>query len=236
MMTLIVRSERCETHPKLVNVHWHAAATKTGVVRVTVEPDVSDIAVAAELGAVHWLLTEKHVLGKDRTGNGIKLVFSRGAVKKLLRKESAKHDLAIYARHLMTRFKNATIEVSKDAFEHAQELILDHWVMQGPQDVRVFSPRIGWVNITTHSIEQYANHSNSGPILDPYPSLVRRLKNPDLIPYIPPKRVLEHKLAKYGPNQEFWTHPSDSTTYTVVPQDDGSKTLVTVSHSARWNA
>lgn len=45
-------------------------------------------------------------------------------------------------------------------------------------------------------MEKYADCSNSGPIRYPYPSLVRRVTNPQLIPYTPPKHVLEHKLKK----------------------------------------
>lgn len=230
MMTLRVRSEPCVDNPSpsCIDVHWRTGATKSGVVRVTVVPKLSDPAVAAELGAVHWLLTEKNVLGEGRTGNGLKIVFSRGAVKKLLRKDSDKFDLAVYARYLMTRFEKAKLEVDKDPIEHAPDPARDEILLDEPARTMVLSPRMGWVEITAHAIEQYVERSNSGAVNNAYASLARRLENPMLQKVDVPERVLRHKRIKHQTDQEIWRHPDDTTHYTLVPRDDGTKVLVTV--------
>jgi len=39
---------------------------------------------------------------------------------------------------------------------------------------------------------------------------------------------LRHKRIKHQTDQEIWRHPDDTTHYTLVPREDGSKILVTV--------
>lgn len=230
MMTLRVRSEPCPDtpSPSCIDVHWFTGATKSGVVRVTIVPEVSDPAVAAELAAAHWLLTEKCVLGADRTGSGLKLVFSRGAVKKLVRKDSGKYDLAVWARYLITRFEKAKLEIDKDPIEHAPEPLHDSLVMEGPPRPLMHSPKIGWFDVTEHALERYVDRSNCGTINHAWPSMQRRLANPDLKMVDLPEDVLRRKKLKHGADQEIWRHPDDTTHYVFVPNPDGTKVLVTV--------
>lgn len=225
-MTLQVFSRASDTEKGLVDVHWRVGG-KTGLVKTRVVDDVSDQVVAAELAATHWLLTGKAVMGRDRTGHGLRLVFSRGAVKKLVRKDSTKRDLAIYARYLTTRFEKARIDVEKEPIEHGEDLVLDDLLVEGPPRILFFSPCIGWLEVTTHAIERYVERPNSGEISKAWASLTRRLSSPDFCQVDLPPEVLARKKIKHQDGQEVWKHPWDTMHYVVVPKADGTKMLVT---------
>jgi hypothetical protein len=209
-------------------VHWCTGATKSGIVRVTIVPPVSDVGVAAELAAVNYLLLQKCVLGENRTGVGIKLVFSRGAVKKLVRKDSSKYDLTIWARYLSTRFRDSVLEVDKEPIKHAAEPPLDVIKVEAPPKAQMFSPKVGWFEVTIHALERYMSRSNCGVITRAWSSMQRRMLNPDLVPAKIPETVLSWKKIKHGSGQEIWKHPDDTMHYVFVPSDDGSKIMVTV--------
>ncbi len=96
--------------PCVFDTYWMTGLKAKGRVRLTV-PEMDDPLTAAELAAINYLLTVKNVAGQDKSGTGLRIWVSRGAIKKLLRESSAKAYLVPYANFLRTRFLGAAIEV-----------------------------------------------------------------------------------------------------------------------------
>lgn len=143
--------------PCVYRVRWMTGLDTKGIVLVTVSDDIDDGKVAAELAVARWLLEVHNVCGHDKTGAGLVLYFSAGAVKKLARGESAKNWLARYAHFLRTRFYGAEIAVENrdhdwTSFE-AEPLSLDATT----REIDLLDMRgAGRVELTAHAIEQYA--------------------------------------------------------------------------------
>lgn len=228
MMTLTVLTTPIPDTTNAFRVTWKTGGTRSGLVNVTMHADVSDPLIAAELYAAHWLLTIKEVLGSKRSGTGVKIVFSRGAVKKLIRKDSSKVDLAIYARYLTTRFDKAVLEVSKDVFELTDTASEDAIHVNEPPQTLVDAGNLGTIEISEHAIDRYVERSNSGEISNAWPSLLKRLANKEMRQVTLSDELLRKKKAKYQAGQEIWKHPDDTTHYVVVRNNVGVGTLVTV--------
>lgn len=143
--------------PVTYRVKWMTGLDKKGVVLVTVPPQIEDAKVVAELSAARWLLEQKSVCGHDKTGAGLEIFVSAGAIKKLARGGSAKTYLLRYAHFLRTRFVGAEITVENrepDWIDFSCE-VRDTIVATSEVEhleLRGFGP----VEITSHAIEKYA--------------------------------------------------------------------------------
>ncbi|MDX7526908.1 hypothetical protein SJ358_25290, partial [Enterobacter hormaechei] len=79
--------------------------------------------IAAELYAIHHLLSVKEMMGSNRSGNGLQIRVSKGAIKKLQKQRSTQHSLYSLTRFLLTRYQEAQISVEKrdDWLSHSFE-------------------------------------------------------------------------------------------------------------------
>lgn len=110
-ITLNVRTER-EAMDSYYSVHW-STTKNAGIVPVRMDVDSSDGLILAEIWGLRHLLITKEILGNDRTGEGLTLNISCGAIKKLLLRKSSKKELIRHAIWLRTRFSDATIQCPK---------------------------------------------------------------------------------------------------------------------------
>ena len=142
-------------------VRWMTGTDKKGIVRVSV-PDASDDGhLVAELGAARYLLEAQHVCGHDKTGAGLELVFSAGAIKKLARRSSARTGLVRYAHFLQTRFIGASILVENRApdwidFDDAAPQA----IVARPDIERLTLHGFGAIEMTAHALEKYIERFN----------------------------------------------------------------------------
>lgn len=225
------------SHPDGTPAHrvfWRVGG-RIGVVDIVMATklDISDPTTAAELRAIQYILSDKEAMGANRTGKGIILDVSRGAVRKLKLGTSNKADLTPYATFLNTRYHEVSIEVSKKASWVPASLveITEHDQIQvdGPRPESVDTPRMGRVVVTKHAIEQYENRFSEGELSRTWVSLTKRLQNPELAQIILPPRVLKHKLISYRDNAAtIWRHPDGTLHFAVVDGPNGTKVLVTV--------
>jgi hypothetical protein len=231
-------SHTLHTHITTITQHayrvfWRVGG-RIGVIEITLEPDLelSDQATAAELAAIQHLLSDKEIMGANRTGKGVILNVSRGAIRKLKIGSSSKADLTPYAVFLNTRYHEAVIEVGKKApwvptaiegLEHV------HLNVSGPRYETINTPCMGRVVVTKHAIEQYEDRFCEGDLSRTWVSLTKRLQNPELAPIVLPPRVLKHKLMSYGDKAAtIWRHPDGTLHFAVVDDPSGTRVLVTV--------
>lgn len=224
------------SHPNGISAHrvfWRVGG-RIGIVDIVMATklELSDPATAAELMAIQHILSDKEAMGANRTGKGIILDVSRGAVRKLKLGTSNKADLTPYAAFLNTRYHEAKIEVSKKTSWVPVSLeVAEHDQLQvdGPLPESVDTPRMGKVVVTKHAIEQYENRFSEGELSRTWASLTKRLQNPELAPIVLPPRVLKHKLMSYGDKAAtIWRHPDGTLHFAVVDDPSGTKVLVTV--------
>ncbi len=207
---------------------------RVGRIRVEFRADrsLSDLGTAAELAAVQFLLSDKEVMGSNRTGKGIILDVSRGAIRKLKHGTSNKKDLAPYAAFLVTRYHEATITVAKKATwipGEIDQVEHDELVVEGPRFESVDTPRMGRITVTKHAIEQYEERFSEGDLTRTWASLVKRLQNAELSPVALPPKVEKHKARLYGDRTaRAWRHPDGTLHFVVAENEDGSRSLITV--------
>lgn len=217
MNILTTICKRHETTPNLFHVFWRNGSKKQGVLLISVEAQVNDREIAAELSALQWLLGHRSVFGVTQTGKGLQLTVSSGAIKKMVMainrtgalkpSDISKQHLFPYARFLGHRFVGMDIEVSKD----------DSWIMPRSQnDIEELTitealpeviniPAIGQVEITNHAIEQYSARLASADASDLWRLLSQmvngKLRRPNL-----GSEYEKFKALKYGEAGELWVN------------------------------
>ena len=235
MMILTTVSEKVsETEAR---VFWRVGTKKKGILDVTLDFAHEESALLGELVAIQHLLFAKKVLDREPgSGQGYKLVVSKGAIRKLALGKSSKKFASKFAGFLTNRMKGVTIEVSQ-SYEFMPSL--DECEPESIGGERqgyaktfdeVETPAMGCVKVTKHAVEQYEARITSGSPKKPWASLVNRLKHPELRIQPLDAKVLAHKARKYGrsDNVEAWGHPTSSFIYLVIREDNGERFLVTV--------
>jgi len=91
---------------------------------------------------------------------------------------------------------------------------------------------MGKVSITKHAIDRYKLRLSTGELRDPWKSLSKRIKHPELKKIVIPERIRMRKLASYafknGGVGEIWKHPDSLTHFVVSGEVNGIRHLVTV--------
>ncbi len=148
---------RATENPTVFDTFWMTGLNAKGRVRVEVSA-MHDPKIAAELAVMQYLLEEKEVCGRDKTGAGLQLTVTFGAIRKLLRADSSKETLAPYAAFLRTRFIGASVQV-----ENRKLGWVDGKCDEQRDDLGVAEPNkpklevggYGQVELTGHAVEQY---------------------------------------------------------------------------------
>lgn len=99
-------------------VYWKTGLRRGGELKVDLGEQYDKLPeqqkpIAAELYAIHHLLSVKEVMGSNRSGNGLQIRVSKGAIKKLQKQRSTQHSLYSLTRFLLTRYQEAQISVEK---------------------------------------------------------------------------------------------------------------------------
>jgi len=160
MNTLYVTTR--PTHPErphTFDVRWMTGKDKQGIFEVTVPDGADDPRIIAELAVLRHLILEREILGPSRTGNGLRFVVSAGAIKKLMREDSAKAYLAPYALFLRTRLLGVVVEVDHKAnwasdAETRRELL----VVEEPPAECISIAGYGEVQVRAHVLERIQQH------------------------------------------------------------------------------
>ncbi|WP_027149569.1 hypothetical protein [Methylobacter tundripaludum] len=73
-----------------------------------------DRLAAAEVIAIRYLLGEENIFNANRTGINLKIMVSKGAIKKMAKQSTQKINLYEYGYPILTRYGETEIAVSKD--------------------------------------------------------------------------------------------------------------------------
>jgi len=142
------------------SVLWRTGAAHCGVLNVTIAHAVQDEPIAAELLAAQYLLEQKNVCGHDKTGAGLEITFSFGAIKKLMRAESAKAHLSPYATFLRTRFLGAKLNIDPRRSDNGDGQIRESISFASYIPEELQAAGIGSIELTSHAVEQFIERFN----------------------------------------------------------------------------
>jgi len=214
----------------VVRVFWCTGKNRKGALNIILASACSDKLAAAEAVAIRYLLSDQKVHGNNRTGSNLRLIVSKGALKKLSRQATQKLELYEYGYPLMTRYSEAEILVSKDRswLPDAGNLLdipcVDGESMKGIEKMETC--HLGAIGVSRHALERYGQCCGTLDLNASWQNLNRRLKG-RLDNIALPYKVLLHKLSKYGEAPEIWKHPDNPLHFLFVSQGD-CKVLVTV--------
>ncbi|ATD23840.1 TPA: hypothetical protein I6810_002782 [Vibrio cholerae] len=215
-------------------VYWKTGLRRGGELKVDLGEQYDKLPeqqkpIAAELYAIHHLLSVKEVMGSNRSGNGLQIRVSKGAIKKLQKQHSTQHSLYSLTRFLLTRYHEAQISVEKrdDWLSHSfEEYSVDNLTVRGIDEV-INVPNIGPVVVTRHALERFVERLSDGVPKHPWKALCTKLLCSGLTKAQLPESVAIQKAKKYAQEAELWQHVG-SKMYFVMITGDSMKTLVTV--------
>lgn len=88
VLTVFAQKELIFNDHVIVPVHWRTGIHRIKSIRVRLALTCQDRQSAAEAVAIRYLLGEANVFNANRTGINLKIVVSKGAIKKLLAKQA----------------------------------------------------------------------------------------------------------------------------------------------------
>ena len=156
-------------------VYWKTGLRRAGELKVNLGEQYDKLPeqqkpIAAELYAIHHLLSVKEVMGSNRSGNGLQIRVSKGAIKKLQKQRSTQHSLYSLTRFLLTRYQEAQISVEKrdDWLSHSfEEYSVDNATVREIDEV-INVPNIGPVVVTRHALERFVERLSDGAPKHPW--------------------------------------------------------------------
>lgn len=230
VLTVFSQSDSIFDDHAIVRVYWKTGLHRIQAIDVRLTLSCPDRLAAAEAVAIRYLLGEKNVFNANRTGINLRIVVSKGAIKKMARQVSQKADLYEYGYPILTRYGEAEILVSKDKswFPSDNELneipVIHGDSLRGIEKLE--TDTMGLVAVTRHALERYGQHCETLDMNTSWKNLHRRLKDRLDRIQLPPAVIL-HKLRRYGEEPEVWMHPSNPLHYVFCKKDD-YRILVTV--------
>lgn len=216
-----------QTSPTTAVVHWRSSTIKCGIIEVTLPYESLDVDIVGELVALQHLIVDKEIFGQSVLhGDGLEIEVSKGAIKKILTGKTTKKEIIKYASFIPFLLQGISLKTHKkcsknDAFEGriSEKITVDIEKYTNTR-ILVSSPVIGGIEITSHSVNRYLERirDESGDVKFPLKSLVARLTNPDLRQVTLPKKVVSHKIRKYGESDEFsvWKHPTSTLNFGLI--------------------
>jgi hypothetical protein len=151
---------------------------KQGIVYVTVEADVAEKDVVAELSALHYLVEEVQLMGDNRSGSSLEITISNPTIPDLRNGRSKKSHLYPFAVLLLTKFLEVPLNVEKDC----------SWVGEGaktrerrlsvsePLKLLLDVKGHGKVGVRQHSFDQFRARLNHVSAVDAWKEMQRIAK------------------------------------------------------------
>jgi hypothetical protein len=162
ILTVFANKEALFANHAIVRVFWRTGLHRIKALDVRLALTCQDPQAAAEAVAIRYLLGEANIFNDNRTGINLKIVVSKGAIKKMARQATTKLDLYEYGYPILTRYGEAEISVSKDRswFPEPDQLkdtpVIDGEAMRGIE--KIDSAGMGNVAVTRHALERYREH------------------------------------------------------------------------------
>jgi hypothetical protein len=230
MNNLTTFSALCEENPAWVDVYWMTGNNKKGIIRAQLDPELEDTRICAELAVIRYLLEDRNVAGHDKSGAGLCLTVSCGAIRKLALGDSAKEHLAGFAQFLRTRFLGCGIRVVHRLDRSFEGVFVEREVLTVHEPLldTLYLHGVGEVVITAHAVAQYVLRFGRKP--ERAWRELRSLAASDSVgPFMAPHRGALADLKHRRPGKLF-LHPGRRVIFVVVPpgQSHCRPALVTV--------
>lgn len=151
--------------PKTFDVFWMTGLIQKGRIEVVMQFEES-ACVAAELSAIHYLLTTKNACGHDKAGAGLRIVVSRPEILPLLTGSADDGRMARYASFLRTRFLGAVVTCDEESYDWAGvdcDRLTDYLRVYDAPQTTIDVPGIGQVELTAHAVAQYVERFGRPP-------------------------------------------------------------------------
>ncbi|WP_010487487.1 hypothetical protein [Pseudomonas sp. S9] len=169
----------------------------------------SDALDYVELFGIWYFLMSIEIAGQGRSAKNLKLIVSRGAIKRLLRESSSKAHLFSFTNALRTQFFGLNdIEVDKTSAWAANVCTSAcvRWDGLPPDYPEIENPVLGHVRVTHHAVERYYEATNrEGRADQVFQRVCRILREADQEALLP-AHVVQHKSRTYA-------HANDATRY-----------------------
>jgi hypothetical protein len=169
-----------------------------------------------------WL----ELAGSNRTSRNLKLVVSRGAVKRLLLVASSKEELYQYAYSLRTQLlglDNISVEKGKAWTTEDHPGICVKWDGEPPAQPSVENLTFGRIYLTYHTVMEYLDETKGECKLDNvFSRLTRIVRDADREMALPAKQQT-HKSRRYGASQDGVRYLGTASGWQIVtrPTPDG---------------
>ncbi len=148
-----------------------------------------------------WL----ELAGSNRTSRNLKLVVSRGAVKRLLLVTSSKEELYQYAYALRTQLlglDNISVEKGEAWVLEEHPGICVRWDGEPPPQPFVDNPTFGRIYLTYHAVIEYLDETKGECKLDNvFSRLTRIVREADRVKVLTAKQEKD-KVRRYGEQQK----------------------------------
>lgn len=226
-----VRTYARQAGPNLYRVSYSCKlSTLSGHIDVVLDEGQQDPAIAAELLAMHYLLSTLGVAGKERTGGtGLKLMVTNGAIRKLQRQDSAKAHLAPFAQFLQTRFLDADIEVDrKQKLWGEADDEVPVYRISGVPFFETVESAIAPLVLTQHVVERFIERGTN-PGCQPsraVSSITRMIKATECREVEPPQSMKSFLTRRYGSQARFMIHESTRMCFVVGKGALSTTTLI----------
>ncbi len=215
------------------NVHVFASAQQNGIrvyanrnhsfpapIAIDVALDASnrENLIIAELLALQFVLSELDLAGEDRQhGIGIAIHCSHGAIRKLVRHQSALAHLAPYAQFLCTRFVGAHIEIGhrRPGWAQDDQLVAFHRVDTTPKPATIASA-FGDLLPTHHAMMRMVERQVCQSPANAFQVMGRHLRSTSTVQMDWTSAASARCRQKYGKHSVLLYHPSSRTIYVVA--------------------
>lgn len=214
-------------------VYW-MTTNQAGIIPVDVDIETEDKRILSEMAGLKHLLIEKEVLGMARTGEGLTINVSCGAIRKLLQRKSSKKELVKFSTWLRARFADAVVKAPKKGItpdqvaarmEEQGKSVADPIVINEDYESRdTIQTALGKVCISHHAVyrlEERLGMKNSSAAW----RLIRKtLQTDNLTPAQLPESVRNKKRRKYCDDAVYF---NSSSGWQLVLVESGSILVLT---------
>ena len=165
----------------------------------------SDTLDYIELYGIWAFVCHFELAGQARNAKNLKVIVSRGAIKRLLRETSSKSNLFQYTNAMRTQlFGLEDISVEKDGewASTVEPTLSLHWDGQPPPYPTVVNDAFGNLIITRHVLDRYHEKTGYEGKPDGIFAKVTKLARSAKVEKLLDKSMLNHKSKKYGAEQD----------------------------------
>ena len=235
MNYLTVDSE--ELSESIARVFYSFGMERKGVIDVEIPAGEKDLCVVAEMVVINHLLCISPGGEQVLSGKGWIVQTTRGAIRKAVLKKTTKTHLLKYARFFNFFLHGISLLTCKNRLSvedfnglHRDKITVTDDTYTVPR-FEVNTPKIGTVAVTYHAVARYLERSamdSGGEIEKPLKSLVKRLKNNELVQVPLSENILKQKSMKHHEIAEVWKHPDSTLNFSILRKKVGHAALVTV--------